>query len=358
MRTLIIVRPNAATRPGGDLVHAQRTAEALRRLDVHVDILPSATPDASGYDVAHVFGIFEPDLAATQLDALRQQGKPVVLSPIWLDLSEYFTTAPKVERALADDDVESVKRRLRRVRDARAFRFWRDRREREAQRRLEKQRQLVARADVLLPASDIEARLYVEKFAPSVPMIVAPLGVDTQAFDVPRAAVRAGVLCAARIESKKNQAALLYGLRDVDVDVTLVGDAYDERYLALCRRWATPRTTILPHASHAEVLELMARAAVHAHPSWFESPGLSSLEAAGTGAQLVVGNRGTEPEYFDKRVEYADPADPTSIREAVLRALRRGRRESGDELELRVRAFTWERAAQATLQAYRAASTT
>ncbi len=91
---------------------------------------------------------------------------------------------------------------------------------------------------------------------------------------------------------------------------------------------------------------------MHAHPSWLESPGLSSLEAAATGARIVVGDRGTEREYFGSDVDYADPADPASIRAAVLRALERGPRDRGDALERRLGARTWQRCAEATLEAY------
>ncbi|HEY0615827.1 MAG TPA: hypothetical protein VGC96_14350, partial [Candidatus Elarobacter sp.] len=51
-------------------------------------------------------------------------------------------------------------------------------------------------------------------------------------------------------------------------------------------------------------------------------------------------------------VDYADPADPATIRAAVLRALERGPRDRGDALERRLGAYTWQRTGQATLEAY------
>jgi glycosyltransferase involved in cell wall biosynthesis len=353
VNALFVVRPDAATRPGGDIVHAGRTAAALRDLGVRVDVAATESPDASGYDVAHVFGIFEPPLATRQLSTLRKQDVAIALSPILLDLTEYFATAPLVERALNVDDSREVERRLAKLKRRGARRFWRSRPEREAADRLSMQAELLRQADVLLPGGEMEARLC-ERLRSGVPSVLTPLGADAAAA-VSMDGTRAGVLCAGRIESKKNQAALLFALRDVDVDVTLVGDAYDKGYLALCKRWATPRTRFLDHCAHGEALALMSRAAVHALPSWFESPGLSSLEAAAAGAQIVAGNRGTELEYFGSHAEYADPADPASIRNAVLRALERGSRESNDALALRLREFTWRRAAETTLEAYRQA---
>jgi glycosyltransferase involved in cell wall biosynthesis len=353
VRALLVVRPDAPAKPGGDLVHAERTAAALRALGADADLVATDTPDPRGYDVAHVFGIFEPATARQQIGAIRAHGAPLVLSPIWLDLRAFFATAPHVERALASHSIAETERRLAALHRVEAQLPWRGSVARNADRRLEAQRALVLAADVVLPASEVEAYLYGERLrAARVPFVVAPLGVDDDAFAFERAYERTGVLCAGRVEPKKNQAALLYALRDVDVDVTIVGSAYDPRYLALCRRWASARTRFIDHVTHDEVVRMMGRAAVHAHPSWLESPGLSSLEAAATGARVVVGDRGCEREYFGPDVDYANPADPATIRAAVLRALERGPRDRGDALERRLGTYTWRRTGEATLEAY------
>jgi glycosyltransferase involved in cell wall biosynthesis len=353
VRALLVVRPDAPAKPGGDLVHAERSAAALRALGTDAELVATDTPDPRGYDVAHVFGIFEPATAQRQIAAIRAHRVPLVLSPIWLDLRAFFATAPHVERALAARSGAEAERRLAVLHRIEAQLPWRGTVARNADRRLEVQRALVLSADVVLPASEVEAYLYGERLrAARVPFVVTPLGVDDEAFGVERSQARAGVLCAGRVEPKKNQAALLYALRDTDVDVTIVGNAYDARYLALCRRWATARTRFVDHAPHADVVRMMSRAAVHAHPSWLESPGLSSLEAAATGARIVVGDRGCEREYFGPDVDYADPADPATIRGAVLRALDRGARDRGDALERRLGGYTWRRHGQATLEGY------
>lgn len=332
---------------------AERAAAALRFCGVSVDIAASVRPDPRGYDVAHVFGVFEPETAERQFAALRAHRVPIVLSPIWLDLRDYFATAPLVERALRARTAWGTAGRFERLRkDARALRPVPDP-PRLDRRRVPRQHALMLAADVLLPASEIEAYLYADRLRiANVPSVVAPYGVDEDAFAVDEAPRRSGVLCAGRIESKKNQAALLYALRDLKVEVTLVGLARDESYAKLCRRWATRRTRFAGFVSRLELAALMRSAAVHAHPSWMEIPGLSSLEAAAAGARVVVGNRGTEREYLGDDAEYADPADPESIRAAVLRALERGPREADDRLAQRLRPRTWRAHAEATLEAY------
>ncbi|HEX3550649.1 MAG TPA: glycosyltransferase family 4 protein [Candidatus Elarobacter sp.] len=357
MRALLVVRSTAHAAPGGDVVHAERTATALRSLGAHADLVATEAPDARGYDVAHVFGVFDPDVARRQIDAIRACGTPIVLSPIWLDLRALFAIAPFVERALSARTPAGVERRIAALRRIETRLPWRGSVARNADRRLDAQRRLVLEADVVLPASNVEAYLYGERLrVHGLPFVVAPLGVYDEAFAVERPAARSGVLCVGRVEPKKNQAALLYALRDVDVDVTIVGAARDAPYLALCRRWATRRTRFVAHAAHHEVLAMMARCAVHAHPSWLETPGLASLEAAAAGTRVVVGDRGCEREYFGPDVDYADPADPATIHDAVVRALRRGDRDRGDALERRLGAFTWQRTGLATLDAYARAS--
>jgi glycosyltransferase involved in cell wall biosynthesis len=77
-----------------------------------------------------------------------------------------------------------------------------------------------------------------------------------------------------------------------------------------------------------------------------------SLEAASMGARVVVGSRGSEHEYFGPAADYVNPADPASIRGAVLRALARGPRDRPDDLDRRLEKFTWRRHAEITLEAY------
>jgi glycosyltransferase involved in cell wall biosynthesis len=353
MRSLAILRPNARTHPGGDVVHVEHAAEALRELGIEVDVVSTDSPDARAYDVAHVFGIFEPETAGRQIAAIRRTRTPLVLSPIWLDLRALFTLGPQVEKALSARASSDVERRLARLHRIKRRLLWHGGAARAAERRLRAQRELMLAADVLLPASDTEAYLYAERLeVGGKPFVVAPLGVEADAFAVQRGEPRADILCAGRIEPKKNQAALLYALRNLDVEVSLVGRAADASYLALCKRWATPRTHFVDHVGRTDLLQMMARAAVHAHPSWLETPGLSSLEAAAGGAQIVVGELGCEREYFGTDAHYAHPADPARIRAAVEAALARHAREPGDALERRLRAFTWRRHAEATLDAY------
>jgi glycosyltransferase involved in cell wall biosynthesis len=351
MRALLVTRSNASTRPGGDTAVLRGAAAALTARGVAADIVETETPDARGYDVAHVFGIFNPDVAELQVAAIRRTGTPLVISPICWDRSALFALTPRLVRALSTSDARDAQRGIARLR-ARADEFVSSPGS-GAVRWMRRQAALLQQCDVALPASEIEAfacATHLHAFGRSY--VVAPYGVDHGAFAVERPAARAGVVCVGRIEPLKNQALLLFALRDLDVDVTLVGRQFDADYAALCRRWATPRTHFVEALSLAELQALIASSAVHVLPSWADLPGLVSLEAGALGAQVVAGALGSEREYLGPDADYVDPLDPDGIHRAVMCALERAPRERDDALDRRLRTLSWERHAERTIDAY------
>ena len=98
-----------------------------------------------------------------------------------------------------------------------------------------------------------------------------------------------------------------------------------------------------------------AAADVHALPSWMETCGLVSLEAALSGTPLVGSTFGHELEYLEGDAWYADPGDVTSIRNAVLAALDAGAQHSRPIAMKRkvLERFNWERTVDATELLYR-----
>ncbi|MBC5825478.1 MAG: glycosyltransferase family 4 protein [Candidatus Eremiobacteraeota bacterium] len=356
MRALLVLRPDATERFGGDTVQALRTSRALRSLGVEVAVVETLAPKAAGFDIAHIFGIAQPEVCARQMESCRRYAAAVALSPVWLSRREFFARAWRSERILRKARAEKAARsRLRRLREFPAMRLL-SRSEKKRIVAMERvQAWLLRAADIVLPNSAIEAREYVVGLGaePVRTRIVRNAAVE-EAF-VQWGARRCGVVCGARIESMKNQAMLSLALRGSGVPLTLAGEAYDAYYLRLCRRWGGPDLQYTGLLSQAQLFQLFARSEIHAMPSWGETAGLASLEAAAGGAKLVVGNRGAEVEYFGDDAEYANPADPDSIRAAVMRAQARPAREAGDSLDRRIRRLSWRQAGGDTLLAYQAA---
>jgi glycosyltransferase involved in cell wall biosynthesis len=96
-----------------------------------------------------------------------------------------------------------------------------------------------------------------------------------------------------------------------------------------------------------------ARALALAQPSWFETPGLSALEAAAMGTPVVCTEVGSAREYFGPHARYCSPDDVATIRRALDDA-----REEKDPAARASRAawirtrYTWDAAARATLSGY------
>jgi glycosyltransferase involved in cell wall biosynthesis len=159
----------------------------------------------------------------------------------------------------------------------------------------------------------------------------------------------------ARIESKKGQLALIEALWRDPIDLVFVGSEsphFEPDYAARCREAGPQRGRVhfLGWLPKAELPLVYAAAGAHVLPSWFELPGLVSLEAGASGTRIVSTQLSPLSEMLGDRATYCDPYDPESIRSAVLSALERpvppGLRE------MLLAQFGWDKAARVNLTLY------
>jgi glycosyltransferase involved in cell wall biosynthesis len=353
LRVLFVMRPDASTRFGGDTMLARDNFEAVRALGVAADMVESDRPDPRGYDVAHVFNVGQPDVCKRQMDACEEAGVPVALSPVWLDLREYFGRAQWYEHLFLNaKNVKTVESKLAGYLRQHDLNWFLNRRQRdELERRHEQQAALLRRARVLLPNSAIEARdCLVQLGVRDKPIVtvVIPANLEPESHWQNE---RRGLMAIGRVETRKNQTGLLYALRNEEFPIDVVGAIYHEDLAKVCLKWC-PRAQLHGRLPRNQMLKMLGRAEVHALVSWCETAGIATLEAAAAGAKIVVADRGAEVEYFGDDAEYADPADPESVRAAVIRAFSRSPRHHGDSLDRRIRKRTWRAAAEDTLRAY------
>ena len=82
----------------------------------------------------------------------------------------------------------------------------------------------------------------------------------------------------------------------------------------------------LGHLDHHDphLASAFSACSVFVLPSTLETPGLAALEAAASGAAVVVTSEGSTRDYFADHVHYANHADPADIRRAIEAALARG----------------------------------
>ena len=354
MRVLFIARSSLYTNRGGDTIQILKTAEYLRRLGVGVDIrLADQRIDYSGYRLLHFFNITRP---ADILKHIKASRKPYVVSPIFVDYAESDVHTRKgparlLSMVFSGDRIEYMK----------TFARWLFHGEKIVSPRFiwfgqgGSVRRIIGGAALLLPNSDSEFRRLNHRYRTPVSYRVIPNAIDPELFG-PFAGLPVReddlVLCAGRIEGIKNQLNLIRALNGSSFRLILAGKpAVNQRaYYEECRRAAGPGVTFIGAVSQEQLRIFYSRARVHVLPSWFETTGLASLEAAAMGCGIVITDKGDTREYFGDQAFYCDPGSPSSILKAVELAATAGSREP-----LRNTIFsryTWMETAKKTLEAY------
>ena len=164
------------------------------------------------------------------------------------------------------------------------------------------------------------------------------------------------VLQAGRVEAAKNQAMLCWALRKTNVPIVLIGGtSHWPSYSQLCKAISGDRLTLIDHLPQELLASAFAAARVHCLASWMDTCGLVSLEAALSGTPLVGSTFGHELEYLQGDAWLADPADPSSLRNAVESAWQAGpHSERPTRLKQRILAeFNWEKTTEATIDLYK-----
>jgi len=216
---------------------------------------------------------------------------------------------------------------------------------------------ILKRAALVLPNSESEYRRLQEKYPSKAKHMVVPNGTDQRMFNYQPALEKDDelVICAARIEGIKNQLNLIKALNNTRFKLMIIGDCSPNHaaYYEECKQIAASNVSFIKHLPQDELVEYYRRARVHILPSWFETTGLSSIEAALMGCNIVVRDRGDVKEYFAGDAFYCEPTSPTSILTAVERA-----RVAPVNERLRQRIlynYTWQHAAAQTFKAYQVA---
>lgn len=352
LRVLMQIRPDFRERPGGDVVQLEAMLPYLRKSGVAAELTGEATPDLTAYDLVHVINLDRPEEPYQHCLNALAQGKPVVLSTVHTDLTEFLEWGDTDYWDLPDPGQGSPICRKAPPPDAVQVR-------RRAVSHLQRQA-VVDWSTVYLPNARTDAEYCHRAYGMDLSRtVVVPHGIAPVFFDarpepfVEKYGLKDFVICAARVEKRKNQLSLVAALRGTGIPLVIVGQPNPGEYRDLCRRYADKSVVFLDAMRQDELASAFAAAKVHALVSWFEIPGLVSLEAGAAGCNIVSSDRGSPPEYLQDMARYCDPARVESIREAVLAAYQAPR---SDRLQARIRAnYTWEAAAEKTVEGYQLA---
>lgn len=110
--------------------------------------------------------------------------------------------------------------------------------------------------------------------------------------------------------------------------------------------------TLIEELPNDSPLLASAYAACHTFvlPSLFETPGIAALEAALTGAKIVITPYGGTKDYFKDMAEYVEPYSAISIKKGIEKTLNE---RKGNMLKNFIKEnFLWEKIAEKTIQVY------
>jgi glycosyltransferase involved in cell wall biosynthesis len=352
MRILMQLEPGTASIPGGHARQARKTAEYLERMGVEVSLSDEAEPDLDGVDLVHVFGVSE-----DQIRHAKDHRRAVAVSTIYWSYRyelEYARTGGRWSWFKSD-----VKRRLGSAAAAlfggedvrrRQAGFWARHAARSCALRM---------ADVLLPNARAEADdLVRECGVPGDRVHVVPNAVDVSGADatadrfIAEYGLKDFVLCVGRVEPRKNQLRLIKAMRSSDRTLVIVDPVHPDhgKYLGRCRRAMTGNMHYRQRLDDDMLRSAYAAAKVHVLPSFYETTGLATLEAALAGCNVVVNEQPHTREYFGDFAWYCTPSSVGSIAHAIDAAFAAPFQEG---LRSRIiQHYTWERTAEATYEAY------
>jgi glycosyltransferase involved in cell wall biosynthesis len=342
---------------GGDTVQIENTAHYLRELGVRVDVLLADSKiDYSDYDLFHFFNIIRP---SDVLVHIKKSKKPFVISTIYVVYTEYEKKHRKglsglIFKILPSHLIEYVKVIARFVIKgdkiiSPSYHFL-------GQKKAVKK--IIREAYLLLPNSINEYKRLARYYDIEKEYIVIPNAVDANLFNcTPSSCIKEPnlVLCVGRIEGRKNQLNLILALNNTKFKLLIIGSFASNQpgYEKACRSAAASNIQFIQNIPHEQLVSYYKTASVHVLPSWFETTGLSSLEAAAMRCNIVITDKGDTREYFEDMAYYCDPRLPDSIKAAVIQAASSPFNEQLREKILRE--YIWPVTAAKTLQAYKLA---
>lgn len=353
----MIARSTLFSSPGGDTTQIEMTAKYLRELGVQVDIqLSNEHLKYNDYDLLHFFNIIRPD---DILPHVQSTSQPYVISTIFVDYFEYEKKnrggVLKVMNSVFDrDQIEYIKTLARSVKNKEKIKSGYYLRHGQHQ----SIKYLAENAAMLLPNSHSEYQRFVDLYKVNQRYQKVVNAIDPALFNnsiEPNNDFKDHVLCVGRIEGRKNQLNLIKALQGTDLHLTIIGKPSPNHidYYHQCKQLGASAGNVkfIDHIHHHELASLYQAARVHVLPSWFETTGLSSLEAGVLDCNLVITRKGDTEEYFQNMAYYCEPDDISSIREAVLKAWREPVVPQLKEYILAN--YTWQHAAEQTLAAYK-----
>ncbi|MDR9419018.1 glycosyltransferase family 4 protein [Gracilimonas sp.] len=339
MKVGIIVPMSIAAVNGGLRTQVNFTVNHLRNFGVEpAFISPFDDLEKSELDLVHVFGSSVENSGI--VSQLKQFDIPIILSPVFYSnrSASFIAKTIKIERFL-----ERFGSGIRSDFSIKA--------------------KICAQADLIIPNTKKEAEIVSEGFSISNDNIaVIPNGVEErfakadpelfhEKYGITDFVCFAGQAGAPR----KNVELLLKSAPSLNAPLVIIGDFSDNDYGSKCKKIAAEldTVTLIDSLDHDSDLLASAYAAckVFVLPSQYETPGIAAMEAALSGSNIVITEKGGTKEYFLDYAEYIKPGSKSSLIQRINQAL--SKTSSNSLRDHILNNYTWHKVAELTYNQYK-----
>lgn len=302
MKVLLCIRNDYYRNFAGDSMQILKTAQYLRKMGVDADINNGSITDYSDYDIVHLFNLTRIGETYSYYKKAKSLKKCIVLSSVYWDLKKYYNCV---------NDLDSIKLWDK----CKAYRL-----------------EILKGCKMVYPNSKMEGDIIKKEFGNFIPYRVIYNGVEIEHEKVilynfkERFGLDDYVLCVGRICHRKNQLVLAKACSDLGLQLVLIGNINDREYFNKCISYSN--VIYLGFMDSYNIYNAYRFCKTHILPSFVETPGLSSLEAAAAGCNIVSTTEGSTFEYFKNMAEYCNPYDENSISEAITRAINKPKNET------------------------------
>lgn len=349
LRILFQNRTNMALCPGGDTRVMEQLKVVLEKKGIVVDVSTELNYDPNRYDIVHAFN----STLSLYCDAFARKAIhnsiPFVVTSLMEDNAKYtkkslmmFSIFKKyVELGQPADFLDDQLELLQKASPS----------------EINTSPVSLCNAAAVLVSGQEEADL-IKRYYPSARTINCPFGVSMPSVSADPELfcntydVKDFILCTGRLETRKNQLMLLRALEHDDITIVFLGGGvnYQPQYVNLCKNYKRKgRTIFLERLDEIMLASAYKAAKAHCLPSWYELPGLVTIEALAYGCPVIQSSWGTIKDYCGDYLIPCEPDDYKSIRNAVIYGMSKERDEKGKEF---IRQFTWEKSADKVIQAY------
>lgn len=355
---------------GGDFVQVQNTAMELRKLGVEVDIRTDLDTDINSYDLVHIFQLDWISENYFYAKKAKEFSKPIVLSPIHHSVSEvkkfddtYVFDYRRASKFLfrdqfARDTFKNFYRALLKPGKLKYVLY-------SIVLGLKNMHKVVLQlSDYVLVQTKLEVKDLEKTYGVPIKkwkLVLNGVGepfLNLSHFKNPFD-FNDYVICVGRIEPRKNQLSIIEAMNrfrnenGLDTQLVLVGKLnivnhfeYTARFKKLLKKY--PWIHYFDKIPYENIPAYFHFAKVGVSASWFETTGLTSLDALFCGTNAVAsGDRAKE--YLGDTASYCVPDNINSIKEAIKKEYYAPRPTLDPKMK---KEYTWKNAAKQTLEVY------